>query len=429
VDKLLEMSAKEITRLEAMQKLKARQWTQTQAASQLKLSVRQVKRLYRAFRERGAKGLVSKRRGRPSPNRLAPEIRQQALDLILKHYRDFGPSLACEKLAERHELKISDESVRQMMIAEGLWKPKKARKLAVHQMRERRACFGELVQADGSDHKWFEDRAPRCTLLALLDDATSRVGSLLFVPEETYFGYGQAVRLYIARQGKPQAFYSDKHGIFRVNLPSSSDGDALTQFGRAMRELDIQILCANTPQAKGRIERLFSTLQDRLVKELRLRGISDIVSANVFLPEYLDDHNRRFAIAPKSCLDAHRPLARNENLDRILAWQETRTLSSQLTLQYKKTVYQIHVPRPTYAMRKAPITVCESDQGLITLLYKDRPLEFSVFHRQPLQSQEVSSKSIDHALRKPNIPAPDHPWRKPLHPHKSQKGDISTLPK
>ncbi len=193
------------------------------------------------------------------------------------------------------------------MIAEELWKAKKARKVVAHQMRERRACFGELVQIDGSAHDWFEGRAAECTLLVFIDDATGQLVQLLFVEQESFFSYCQAAESYLTRYGKPGTFYSDKHGIFRVNQPSAGKSDALTQFGRAMQELDIQIICANTPQAKGRVERAIQTLQDRLPKELRLRGIHTGRLAMPTCPSSSTDFNRRFAVPPRSTHDAHRP--------------------------------------------------------------------------------------------------------------------------
>ena len=412
MDKLLTMSNQEITRLEIMQRLRDKRLKQFEAARMLGISVRQVKRLFRAFKAHGAVGLVSQRRGRPSNNRLDPGIMQKAIDLIYERYQDFGPTLAHEKLTEMHGLKLSDESVRQLMVTEGLWKPKRAKRPPVHQMRERRACFGELVQIDGSDHEWFEGRAPRCTLLVYIDDATGQLGELWFVPEETFFAYCEASRHYFERYGKPVAFYSDKHGIFRVNQPRPlGTTSGLTQFGRAMQELDVEIICANTPQAKGRIERANQTLQDRLVKELRLRGISDISSANAFLPEFCQDYNHRFAVAPRSNHDAHRPLLKSENLDIILTHQKTGTLSKNLTVQYNKVIYQIQTNRPGYALRNAKVTICENTKGEVTILYKNKPLVYTIFHRSPRQAEVVDAKTLNHRFKDPKPPSANHPWR------------------
>ena len=412
MDKLLTMSNREITRLEVMQRLKDKRLRQHEASRMLGVSVRQIKRLFRAYKARGPSGLVSRRRGKPSNNRLAPKAVQKAIDLICAHYRDFGPTLAHEKLTEKHDLRLSRESVRGIMIAEGWWKPKRAKKPPVHQMRERRACFGELVQIDGSDHDWFEGRAPRCTLLVYIDDATGQLGELWFVPEETFFGYCEASRHYFERYGKPVAFYSDKHGIFRVNQPRPlGTTTGLTQFGRAMQELDVEIICANTPQAKGRIERANQTLQDRLVKELRLQGISDIASANAFLPEFRTDYNHRFAVAPRSSHDAHRPLLKSENLDLILTHQKTGTLSKNLTVQSKNVVYQIQSNRPDYALRNAQVTVCENAKGEVTILYKKETLSYTIFQKSPRQAEVVDTKTLDRQIKVPKPPAPNHPWR------------------
>ena len=411
MDKILQMSPKELSRLEVMQKLEEKRMRQKQAARILKLSVRQVKRLLRAYRDQGAQGLVSKRRGRPSNNRLAEETKRQVLSLLQSKYKGFGPTLACEKLLEIEGLKISVESVRQLMITEDLWKPRKARQVAVHQMRSRRACYGELVQIDGSPHDWFEGRAPACSLLVFIDDATGRLGQLSFVKSESFFSYSLAARAYFERHGKPVTFYSDQHGIFRVNQPASGTTDALTQFGRAMQQLDIQILCAHTPQAKGRVERVIQTLQDRLPKELRLRNISSWQDGQAYLPEFMADFNQRFAVQPRSDLDAHRSLSDQDQLDRILTWQETRTLSKNLTIQFRKVVYQIQTKRPAYALQHAPVTVCLDAQKNITILYKGNPLDHTVFHKQAKQSQIVNTKQLNTVVRKPHKPAPDHPWR------------------
>ena len=218
MDKLLHMSNKELSRLEVMQKLAEKRMRQKQAARLLGVSVRHVKRLLRAYRDYGAQGLVSKRRGRPSNNRLSEETYRKVLGLLKGKYEDFGPTLACEKLVEVEGLQISKERLRQLMIAEDLWKPRKAGNVAVHQMRSRRACIGELVQIDGSPHDWFEGRAPACSLLVFIDDASGKLGQLSFVKSESFFSYARAARAYFERHGKPVAFYSDKHGIFREGV-------------------------------------------------------------------------------------------------------------------------------------------------------------------------------------------------------------------
>ena len=433
MDKLLQMSTKELSRVEVMQKLSEKRMSQKEAGAMLHVSTRQIKRLLKTYRQKGAAGLVSKHRGRKGNNRLAEDVKKRALNLLKTKYQGFGPTLAHEKLVEKEKLQLSDESVRQLMIAEDLWKPRKAKKVVTHQLRERRACFGELIQIDGSPHDWFEGRAGPCVLLVFIDDATGKVVELRFVDRESFFSYAQAAEDYFKRCGKPVAFYSDKHGIFRVNLPSAGSRDALTQFGRAMQELEIQIICANTPQAKGRVERVNQTLQDRLVKEMRLRGISNMTDGNAYLPEFMADFNQRFAIEPRSSVNAHRPLTAKDDLARILTWQETRTLSKNLTLQFEKLVYQIQTQRPTYSMRQAVVTICKDAQQNLTLLYKGKSLPYSIFHTQPKQSEVVSSKNVNQVLP-PHKPAPNHPWRQgfatPLSKRASvtpPKSDISTL--
>lgn len=305
---LLRMSKKELTRLEIIQRLEEKLLKQREAGEMLGISTRQIRRLLSNYKRKGAVGIISKRRGSPSNNHLDPQIKKKAIDLLHSQYADFGPTLACEKLLERNSLKLSKESVRQIMISEGLWKPRNRKRPQIHQMRPRRACVGELVQIDGSPHNWFEDRGPRCNALVYVDDASGQLMELFFAPEETTISYFTATRNYLSRYGLPKAFYSDKNSIFRVNIKGALSGTGMTQFGRAMHQLGVEVICANTPQAKGRVERMNLTLQDRLVKELRLNNISDIQTANAFVSSFIADFNRRFAVQSKSDVDAHRPL-------------------------------------------------------------------------------------------------------------------------
>jgi transposase len=413
------MSQHELSRLEVIQRVCRQALTQRRGADLLALSVRQVKRLCRAYRREGAAALVSKRRGRPSNHQLRPELVSTARELLRTRYYDFGPTLAREKLAETHGLGLGVETVRRLMIAEGLWRPRKARKAVIHQLRERRAAFGELVQLDGSPHDWFEARAERCTLLNFVDDATSRLMHLSFVEAETTFNYFAAVHAYVLAHGKPRAFYSDKLGVFRVNMPSPVSGTGLTQFGRAMKELSIELLCAHSPQAKGRVERANQTLQDRLVKELRLRAISSVAEAEGYLPEFIADYNRRFSVAPRSEEDAHRPLEAGEDLSRILSWCETRVLSKNLTLSYDGRLYQIETPRAAYTMRGARVEVRETSAGAVRIEYKGQPLRCSLYHEQEReQGQVVEPKLLETRLKRKAAPererkgvALSHPWR------------------
>ena len=417
---ILHMSQEEVSRVQILEELIQKHIKQSQAAERLGVTVRQIKRLKKAYKKDGAKALVSKKRGRPSNHQLQPKIKAQALALIRQHYADFGPTLAREKLIEKHHLQIGLETVRQLMIQDGLWDPKHAKRPVVHPLRERRAQRGELVQIDGSPFDWFEGRAPVCTLLVFIDDATSELLELCFTEAATTFSYFEATEHYLPREGKPKAFYSDRLSVFRVNQPNALTGEGTTQFGRAIHELDIAILCATTPQAKGRVERANQTLQDRLPKEMRLRGLSTMAAANAYLTEFRQDYNRRFAVGARNPVDAHRPLLPKDNLARILTIQELRHLSKNLTLNYQNVIYQIQTARPTYALRQAQVVVREDRHGTITIEYKGKTLPYTVYHRQTKQAVITPSKLIDAALStrpvrkkksKPYVPAPDHPWR------------------
>jgi transposase len=343
---LVAMSAKELDRLEVIRQVVEGRLAQLQAAALLDLTTRQVRRLCRAFERSGAGGLVSRKRGRPSNRKLSPELQARVVGIIRDHYADFGPKLAREKLMERHDLAVGRETLRRWMAAAGIWLPRRERVRRAHQPRHRRACRGELVQIDGCDHEWFEDRAPRCALLVFVDDATGELMELRFAEAESAFDYFAATRAYLARHGRPVAFYSDKHSIFRVARGDTAGrSNGVTQFGRALGELNVDIICASTPQAKGRVERMNKTLQDRLVKELRLRGISGIVEGNAFLPEFMADYNRRFGRAPRDPHDAHRPLRGDEDLERIFSWQEDRRMSGNLTVHFKRRAYLV-TPTP-----------------------------------------------------------------------------------
>jgi hypothetical protein len=444
VSDLLLMSKRELSRLEVLQQLGERRLTQRAAALRLSLSTRQLRRLLRAYQEAGAAALVSRRRGRPSNRRLPEALRARAGELLRSLYPDFGPTLAHEKLTEAHGLRLSVESVRRVMIAEGLWQARPVKHSALHLIRERRPCLGELVQIDGSPHDRFEGRAPRSTLLVFVDDATGRLMQLLFVECESTFSYFAAVRGYLLAHGSPVAFYSDKLGVFRVNIREAQRGTGLTQFGRAMRELDIELIYAHSPQAKGRVERANQTLQDRLTKELRLRSISTVEEANAFLPEYIADYNRRFAVIPRSAMDAHRPLDPALDLGRVLCLVEARTLSGQLSFSYKRRLYQVMTKRPAYTLRRARVEVRQLADGTLLVEYKGQRLSHQPIAGQPpraapaKQLNGLTSKAP--AGRPPRqTPPPTHPWRlsymkiKPQprprqrgHLYLAQKADIST---
>jgi IS30 family transposase len=268
---------------------------------------RQAHRLAQLFAEHGAAGLRHRASGRPSNRRLGPHVRQMAMAYVTENYRDFRPTLASQMLLERHGLRVSRETLRQWMQEDGLWLSRKQRR-RLHQPRLLREQFGEWAQIDGSEHRWFEDRGPRCTLIVFIANATSRLVALRFVPSNSAFAYFETLKSYLMRQGRPLAFYSDKHSIFRVSKAQAQGGQGMTQFGRALSELGIEILCANSSQAKGRVERVNRTLRDRLVKELRLEGIATLEAANAYLPAFVARFNERFAGAPARSEDLHRPL-------------------------------------------------------------------------------------------------------------------------
>ena len=335
----ISVTMRELERIKIIQAVVDREFQIVRAGARLGLSTRQVRRLVRRYCESGPVGLTSRKLGRPSNHQLPEGAAEQAVAIITERYADFGPTLAREKLEERHGLRLAKETVRKLMIEARLWVPRKQRPARIFQPRNRRACRGELIQIDGSEHAWFEDRAGKCTALVFVDDATSELMALHFCAAESTLSYFVALRGYLQTHGKPLAFYSDKASIFRVNRPHATTGDGHTQFARALYELSIEGLCANTCQAKGRVERAHQTLQDRLVKELRLRHISSVADANAFAPEFIEDYNRRFAKLPQDATNAHRELRLDENLDLILTWREPRKVSKSLTLQYDRRLY------------------------------------------------------------------------------------------
>lgn len=287
----------------------------------------------------------------------------------------------------------------------------------IHPPRLRRGCYGELIQIDGSPHDWFEGRGPRCTLIVFIDDATSRVQWMRFVKAETTFAYFKVLRLYIERYGKPLALYSDQFGVFKVNMKEAKTGTGLTQFGRAMKELDIELIWAHSPQAKGRVERSNSTQQDRLVKEMRLAGICDMEAGNKFLEEhYTEYHNQKFAVAPRDPIDAHRSCPPLSEMDLCFTLQETRTVQKNITIQYQNKIYKIDVPDKGYRLRQAIVTVCESELGEITILHHVKSLSYTVLDKKQHYAETVSGKALEvRSIGKERIahrPSANHPWRR-----------------
>lgn len=395
------MSEKERKRFEVVGQINIKQITRRQASDLLGLSIRQVQRLVNQYRDNGVAGLISKKRGQPSNRRYPDEFREHLLHLIRSNYTDFGPTFACEKLAEVHGFQVSVATLRKWMIDDGIWQSRRENKKHVYQPRYRRECFGELIQIDGSDHYWFEGRAPRCTLLVYIDDATSQLLELRFVQSESTFDYFYSTKRYLEAHGKPVAFYSDKHSVFRVNKVGATQGTGMTQFGRALHELNIDIICANSSQAKGRVERANRTLQDRLVKELRLRNISSIESGNEYLPIFMENFNNRFAKEPFNSKNVHRTLTEHDTLEDILTWQEERTVTNSLTVQYDRVVYLLEPNDITVALRRKKIQIYDYPDGTIDLRHNGLPLAYSVFDkvRQIKQAEIVSNKRLGAVLK------------------------------
>jgi len=413
-----QMSQKEVKRAQVLDMLKEDKISQQEASKRMGVSARQVRRLAKRYQAEGLGGLISKKRGRASNRRLDEATRTAVIELIGTHYRDFGPTLANEKLAELHGIQLSVESTRQMMIGAGYWRTRKGGTVCAHPMRERRTRFGELIQVDGSPHDWFEGRGEYCTLLVFIDDATGRLTQLRFTPTETTLGYMRVLHDHIQAHGVPAALYSDRHSVFHINA-KDADPDAETQFARAARELGIECIPANTPQAKGRVERANQTLQDRLVKEMRLAGINDMDSANAWLPGYIEDYNRRFAVVPKDPCDAHLAYPdTSAELVRTLSVQVTRTLSKNLSCQYENQLLQVKTTGTGLGLRGAKVTVHEHFDGRKELRWKKRKLTYSVMDKPQRQAPVADSKTVnarvDKAMARRNTghkPASNHPWR------------------
>jgi transposase len=420
MEPLYTMTAAELTRLEAVHALEAGAST-AEIAARLHLSVRQVKRLKRRYLQGGPAALGSQRRGKPSNNRVDPGLIDRAIARVRERYGDFGPTLASEKLLA-DGIAIKRERLRQAMIAAGIWEPARKKPRKLHPPRERRPQRGELVQGDGSPHAWFEKRGPRCSLLLLIDDATSFIGAGHFAPHESTEAYFELLGQYIKALGKPHALYVDKLSVFRANrVTHGRKTEDATQFARAMRELDIELICANSPQAKGRVERANRTLQDRLVKELRLHDISDIASANAFLPAFLGEHNARFAVLPRCELDAHRPTPDARALELILSHTEERAVSKDLTIKFKSKLYQLDARDIQRRLQYQRVLVREL-AGTMLVEYGGKPIAYTEIPTRrdtPVVDAKTINSQVDRTRLGPRIPDPkkqrtvarSHPWK------------------
>lgn len=418
-DRLL-MKTRDLDRLHVIRQVSEHRLTWRQGSQQLGLCMRRIGMLIAEFRKKGSRALVHGLRGKPSNHRLDPKILERALAVLRTPlYAGFGPTFANEKLrGHPHHLVISTPLLRQAMITAGLWK---AHRPGVRHRawRQRRDCVGMLVQLDGSDHEWFEGRGPRCVLIVYIDDATSRILYAEFVDVEDTLTLLRTTRSYLRRNGRPISFYVDKDSIYTVNRQATIDEELqdlrpITQYTRAMKELDIEVICAHTPQAKGRVERSFDTHQDRLVKELRLAGISTKEAANRFLWDiYLPAHNAHFSIAPVSPIDAHRPLRTFANqLDTILSIQTERQLANDFTLRFQNRFFQVLPHKPMRIRPRNKVLFEFRLDGSTHLRFKDAYLPFKVIAKPLLTQRRLLCAKAPLLVSKTPYRSPrTHPWR------------------
>lgn len=385
----------------------------TIAAKLLCLSVRQTKRLKARVIKEGAQGILHRNRGKESNRKIKSAILEKAKGLLKEKYSDFGPTFAQEKLEEIHKIKMSVESVRTIMTGEKLWKPKVRRENGEYRTwRPRKECYGEMEQFDGSYHKWFEERGEELCLLASIDDATGKITHAVFEDNEGVHAVFRFWKAYVAKLGKPLAVYLDRYSTYKVNHKNATDNhDLLTQFQRASKELVIRLISAYSPQAKGRIERLFGTLQNRLVKELRLAGISDVETANKFLEEvFIPEFNSKFAVVPAKQDDLHRALSKNEKsmLPSIFSIRSTRKVNNDFTIQFKNQWYQLEKVQPLTVLRKDTVTVEERLDGTVHLGMRGKTLSYRVTTTRPEKEKAAVTALVPRA---PTKPSATHPWR------------------
>lgn len=421
------MKDTELTRYEIIRQLIDNTINGTEAAKLLFCSVRQVKRLKARVIQEGARGVIHKNRGTQSNRKLSSGTYEKAKTFLVKKYPDFGPTFAQEKLAELHAIHMSVESVRQIMITEKLWKPKVRKDNgAYHAWRPRKECFGEMEQFDGSYHHWFEERGEECCLLASIDDATGKITKASFGANEGVQAVFMFWKEYVQMRGKPLSIYLDRYSTYKVNHKNATDNhELLTQFQRVAQELDIRLISAYSPQAKGRVERLFGTLQDRLVKELRLRGISDIETANAFLTEeYIHTFNEKFSVVPTKASDLHRTLsvAEQVGLHSLFSVRSNRIVCNDFTIRFENNWYQLLLAQPCTVLRKDTITIEQWLDGTVHLWLRGKELCYVVTATRP-EKQRVRITAL---VPKPmKIPSLSHPWRKSQYGNKNKKIAIS----
>lgn len=415
----VEVSQRDLDRLRVIREVLSKRLKQKQAAKQLGISTRQVRKLCRRVQQQGSRGIVHRLRGRRSNHQLGQGLLEKALQLVEVRYGDFGPTLANEKLHQVHGIRLSTSTLRKGMMQAGIWRSRRQR-VRHRSWRERRACLGELVQLDGSMHRWFEERAPSCVFIAYIDDATSQTLYGEFVTSEDTLTLLRTTRSYLQRQGRPVSFYVDQDSIFKINRQATveeqlRDCQPMTQFSRAMEELGIQLIAAHSPQAKGRVERLFGTLQDRLVKELRLGRISTLEEANRFLwDQFLPAHNARFGVEPRNPNNAHRPLRAGQSLERILCLRSARTVMNDFTIRFQNRWFQLIDQQPIRVSPKDKVEVETRLDGSTHLRLKGRYLNFQLLAHRPAVVPVSSKPRGVSRGQKRYKPAATHPWRRPL---------------
>ena len=404
---IIRMSQKELTRVHIIRKVIDSSLKQKEAGEKLSISERQIRRLKEIMRIEGEKGLTHRLRGRKSKRRIDDKQWQKILNLCRTVYRGFGPTFACEKLLERDKIKISAETLRKRLLVEGLWvKQRKARKH--RKWRERKACPGEMVQLDGSHHPWFEGRGDKCVLMGYIDDATGNKSGQFYEYEGTLPAFS-GLKHYIKQNGIPLIVYVDKHSTYKGSGKQSIEDELndrfnLSQFERACKELDIKVIHANSPQAKGRIERSFKTDQDRLVKELRLAGIKNIEEGNVFLKSYWPKHNKRFAVKPVKNVDMHRPLPADINLDVKLCVKTKRTVRNDFTIVHDKKLYQVmsrSCPRKVFVEKRINNKILISGNGSY--------LNYKLITLKPVIEIKPKINKTNKIIWRPTM---EHPWKK-----------------
>ena len=397
----------ELRRLHVIQRVLEGGLKQVEAAEILSLSFRHIRRVVKRVRGEGERGIVHRLRGRPSNRKIPDQLKDKVIKLYRKIYKGFGPTLASEKLLERDGVRLSDETLRGWLLETGDWK--RVRKGKKHrQWRERKGYRGEMVQMDGSHHRWFEDRGDPCVLMGYIDDATGDTFGGFYDHEGTMPAMDSFKR-YIRKRGLPLKVYLDKHSTYKstakATIEEQLEGvEPLSEFERALKELGVEVSHAHSPQAKGRIERLFRTFQDRVIKEMRLRGIKTIEEGNQFLEKYLPLYNKRFSVRPREKDDVHRPLPRGVDLNAILCIKTERTLRNDFTVAHNHQLYQIEE-----ATKASKVIVQDRMDGSMKVTYQGRALRFKEITERPLKENK---QPIVTRRRKTYIPPVDHPWRR-----------------